>query len=397
MQILCLTSRLPYPPTRGDRLRAYNFIKHLSAEHTLHLVSFIAQDAETQYLDPLKEFCRQIQVVRMSKTQSALAVARNIWRPEPLQTLYYRSKEMRRRVNQMLSANQFDAVYVHLFRMAPYVAGYSNLYRILDLTDVISSEVKRSMPYRNFLSRTIYGLEQPRIARVERQLVNTFDEAWLISRHDHQLLANECPSANILVIPNGVDVGRFYPTDQPPRPNSLIFVGHLGVFHNIDAVSFLVQAVLPLVRQRVSDCSVNIVGAEPVAQVQSLAQNPAVTVTGFVDDLNAYLNKATVFVAPLRFAAGVQNKVLEAMAAGRPVVTTSVVNKGLGASPGLELFVADTAPEMADCIVSLLNDADLASAIGRAGRKFVQQHFGWHHAVDRMRVIEARLTQAGQP
>jgi glycosyltransferase involved in cell wall biosynthesis len=276
--------------------------------------------------------------------------------------------------------------------MAPYVAGRSDLYRVVDLTDVISEEVALSMPYRRLAWRLLYGLEKPRIERYERYVADAFEETWLISDADRRVLAARCPRANIQVVTNGVDTEQFRPTGQPCEPNSLIFVGHLRVFHNVDAVTHLVRDVLPLIRKEIPDVRLDIVGANPGPKVQQLGDAPGVTVVGFVPDLNEYLNRAAVFVAPLRFAAGVQNKVLEAMAAGRPVVTTSLVNVGLCANPGQELFVADDAEPMAERVVALLRDGELGRRIGRAGREFVERTYNWGRVVERMGEIERILS-----
>lgn len=391
MKILCLTPRLPFPPDRGDRLRAFNILKRLGGEHELHLLSFIASDAERQHAAALEPFCRSVQVVPLSPRRSAATVALNAWRRLPLQALYYRSAAMQRAVNETLRWQHFDAVYVHLFRMAPYLDGRRDLYRIVDLTDVISSELARSMAYRGAVSRLVYGIERPRIARYEREVAQRFEEVWLVSDHDRQLLAAECPDASIRVVPNGVDFAAFYPTGQPAEPNSLLFTGHMRVFHNIDAATFLVQEILPLVRQEIPDCTLILAGADPGPEVQALASQAGVTVSGFVPDLNAALNKAAVFVAPLRFAAGVQNKALEAMAAGRPVVTTSLVNQGLGAQPGRDLLIADDAGTIANQIVALLHDAGMRERIGQAGREFVKSQFSWDVVAQRVHSIEAQL------
>ncbi|MCB0245321.1 MAG: TIGR03087 family PEP-CTERM/XrtA system glycosyltransferase [Anaerolineae bacterium] len=393
MRILCLTPRLPYPPDRGDRLRAFNVIKRLSGEHELHLLSFIASDDERQYVAALEPFCRSVEVVPLSQRRSAAMVALNAWRRLPLQALYYRSTAMQQAVDEALRRQRFDAAYIHLFRMAPYLSERSDLYRIVDLTDVISSELARSMAYRGAASRLVYGIERPRIARYEREVAQRFEEVWLVSDHDRQLLAAECPDASIRVVPNGVDFAAFYPTGQPAEPNSLLFTGHMRVFHNIDAATFLVQEILPLVRRQIPDCTLMLAGADPGPEVQALAAEPGVTVAGFVPDLNGALNDAAVFVAPLRFAAGVQNKVLEAMAAGRPVVTTSVVNQGLGAQPGRDLLIADDTGTIANQIVALLQDADLASRVAQAGRAFVTSRFSWDAVSQRMQVVGQQVRQ----
>lgn len=391
MRLFFLTSRLPYPPNRGDRLRVYNFIRSLSRKHEIHLISFIADEAEHRYIVSLKEYCQQVDVLPMSTMHSALAVGFNIWRRQPLQALYYRSATMQALVDRVIATTKFDLVYVHLFRMAPYVAPYNQLYRIVDLTDVISQELIRSMPYRGLLSKLLYALERPRIERYERWVARYFDETWLISNYDQAVLSADCPKANIQVVRNGVDTNKFYPTGETGKPNSLIMVGHMGVFHNVDAANYLVREILPRIRPHFPDVTVKIVGASPNSKVRSLASFPGVEVTGFVDDLNSALNLATIFVAPLRFAAGVQNKVLEAMAAGRPVVTTSLVNQGLGAQPGSELLIADTSEEISAAILRLLTDNQLRSKLGKAGMLFVQQNYRWDLVSERIRTIQENL------
>jgi sugar transferase (PEP-CTERM/EpsH1 system associated) len=399
MRILFLTSRLPYPPDRGDRLRAYHFLKHLSAEHEMSLISFVAHDAEREHLAALRPFCQDVQTVPLSPRRSALGAAANAWRREPLQALYYRSPTMQRLVDETLATaaadgRPFAVVVAHLFRMAPYVRHSDHAYRIVDLTDVISQEVVRSLPYRGPVWRMIYRLEGPRIERYERWVAGTFDETWLISQADRQLLAGRCPTANIRVVPNGVDEARFFPTGEPCRPDRLIFVGHLGVFHNVDAALYLARDILPLVREQCPSCTLELVGAAPSSEVRSLAAEPGVTVTGFVPDLNRHLNQAAVFVAPLRFAAGVQNKVLEAMAAGRPVVTTSLVNAGLGAQAGRELLVADGATAIAGQVVALLRDGELRARIGQAALAFVHRTFRWEAVVRRLREVDELVRQS---
>ncbi len=397
MRILCLTSRLPYPPDRGDRLRAFHFIEHLSQEHELGLASFIASESERDHLPALRAYCRDVQVLPMSPRRSALGAALNVWRREPLQTLYYRLGAMQRMVDSMIATSSCQAVYVHLFRMAPYVANHRQLYRIADLTDVISREIDLSLPFRGLGSRAVYRLERDRIARYERWIAQSFEETWLISESDRLALARECPGANVRLVPNGVDLEQFHPTGEPAVPHSLIFVGHLRVLHNIDAATYLAREVLPLVQKEIGDCKLSIVGADPAPQIRRLAEEPAITVTGFVPDLNAHLNRSAVFVAPLRFAAGIQNKVLEAMAAGKPVVTTSLINDGLGAEPGRQILVADDAQAIARQITRLLADPALRERIGSAGRQFVEQRYSWGHALERMRTIEELLKQPLDP
>ncbi len=386
MRILFLTARLPYPPNRGDRLRAYHFLRVLSREHRITLLSFIDDSQEAGHVAALRPFCEDIQLVRRAGWQGATGAALGAWRPLPLQALYYRSPVMRGAVDRLLEREAFDAVYVHLFRMAQYVADRFRPYRILDLTDAISGEVARALPYRDPLWRLVYRLELPRIQRYERAMVRQFDETWVISEAERAAIAAAVgagvygdgrPPPNLRVVPNGVETERYRPQLRPAGAPALVFVGHMGVFHNVDAAVRLAEEILPRVRAAVAGARLELIGTEPAARVRALAGLPGVAVRGHVVDLNAALNEAAVFVAPLRFAAGVQNKVLEAMAAGLPVVTTSEVNEGLRATPGEHLVVADDDEGLAAAAVELLSNAAERGRLGRAGRAFVLERFRW--------------------
>lgn len=391
MRILFLTARLPYPPTRGDRLRAYNFLRELSREHEITLLSFIGHEAETAHVAQLQPYCRNVHLIHRTQWQSAATTAISAWRRLPLQTLYYRSAVMRSAVNELLAGQRFDAVYVHLFRMAQYVDQWSAPYRILDLTDAISQEIARSLPYRSRLWRTVYRNELPRVQRYELDIASRFDETWLISAADKQALAAAGARGRLEVVPNGVDTERFHWEGRPVIEPSIAFVGHMGVPHNIDAANYLARELLPLIRESVPGTQLRIIGAEPAASVRQLDELPGVQVLGHVADLNAALNRSAVFVAPLRFAAGVQNKVLEAMAAELPVVTTRYVNEGLEAEPGRHLFLGEDAVELAAASVALLRDAGMRRSMGAAAREHVLARFRWEMVSERMRAIAGQL------
>jgi sugar transferase (PEP-CTERM/EpsH1 system associated) len=410
MRLLFLTARLPYPPTRGDRLRAYHFLRVLSREHRITLLSFINDETEAGHVGPLRAFCEDVQLVHRAPWQSVLGVGLGVWRPLPFQSLYYRSGVMAGAVDRLLARQSFDAVYVHLFRMAQYVSNRFRPYRILDLTDAISGEVSRSLSYRDPLWRLIYRLELPRIRRYEAEMVGRFDETWLISEVERQAVAESLAGdaaedettqptghgrlPNLRVVVNGVETERYRPQVRPAAAPVLVFVGHMGVFHNVDAAARLADEVLPRVRAELPTARLDLIGAEPAPRVLALATRPGVRVLGHVVDLNAALNEAAVFVAPLRFAAGVQNKVLEAMAAGLPVVTTSEVNAGLQATPGEHLLLADDDEALAAATLALLRDPAERARLGQAGREFVLARFRWEAVAERVREIEAGLSSS---
>ena len=391
MNILVLTSRLPYPPDRGDRLRVYNFLRSLAGLHKLTLISFIAKEDERQNLKFLEPYCENILLIEQSRLRSILTIGLNFWRNLPLQILYYRSSAMQQLVSQTLAESKFDLIYAHLARMAPYALNASDVYRVVDLTDLISKEIQLSLKYRKLASKIVFQLEQKRMEKYEKEVMNRFDEVWLISDSEWKSASGICHTAKLQVVKNGVDTSTFYPLDIGRKSNQLIFVGHLSVFHNIDAARYLVEKILPQIREEIPGIELVIIGRDPAPGVSSLEANPGVHVAGYVEDLNRSLNMAALFAAPLRFAAGVQNKVLEAMAAGIPVVTTPLVVEGIGAIPGHDLIMAETDSNFAKAIIELLKDPGRASQIGAAGCNFVRRNYSWGIVLEHINTIEDRL------
>ena len=378
MKILFLTSRIPYPPNRGDRLRVFNFIRSLSDEHEIHLVSFIESEHQRERTKDLNVYCSQIHLVPLSALASILNVFFNIWRKYPLQALFYRSRKMKRLLSELLHAENFDLIYIHLFRMAPYLEEYSQIYKVVDLTDVVSKEMELSIPYRNGLSKLVYRIEKDRVRKYELDVVRNFDESWLISKADALMLEQAVPDAKINIVRNGVDTDTFHPLDAVEKhEKQLIFVGHMSVPHNVDAAVYLTEEIYPLLKVHYPNLNLVLAGAHPNPKIESLSKIGGVKVTGFVEDLNQVLNESMIFVAPLRFAAGVQNKVLEACAAGVPVVTSKMVGEGIGLTDGVNVLYAAGAENFAQQIRKLLDNPEMQKDLANNAREFVLRHYNW--------------------
>lgn len=389
MNILFLCSRFPYPPDRGDRQRMFSIIKRLSfSHHRLFLISFIAQKEELDHIDHLKRYCEEVIVERLPVYKSKTKATLGLFSKLPLQVAYYQSKKMKQRIAKFVNEKLIDVIYVHLFRMAPYVEHHQNLYKLIDLTDVISSEIEKSLKYRSGPNKWVYSLELPRIRNYESKISAQFDECWVISQTDADILRKLSPSGNIVVIPNGVDMTFFRPLDNNTKEKIVIFVGHLRVAHNVDAVLFFYHNVFPLVIQKYPETKFYIVGANPHSKIKRLCKDPHVVVTGFVQNLNHYLNMACVFVAPLRFSTGIQTKILEAMSAGVPVVCSSLANEGLRAKVGQEILVADDPLDFASLVNELMGHPERARFVTKKARAFVERNLNWKLAVDRIGKIE---------
>jgi polysaccharide biosynthesis protein PslH len=387
MRILFVTSRLPYPPDRGDRLRVYNFLKQISTQHQITLISFVESATETASAEALNPFCTRVITVPLTPFRSFSNILLGLLNTLPLQVKFYHDNKMKQTLTNILAEQPFDLVYTHLVRMAPYTEKLSEVYKILDMTDVISRELERSLDYRHYFNRLLFRLETRRLAAYEKQVALSFDETWLISEAEAAEFSARQPAALTAVVTNGINSDQFYPRPELIDPNTIAFIGHLRVFHNIDAAQYLAYQIFPLVRAELPLTQLEITGADPSPEVSALASETGIKVHGYVPDLNSTLNRAAVVVAPLRFASGIQNKVLEAMAAARPVVTTPMVNEGIAATPGKHLLLARTPQEFAQQIKLLLTDQKLQQKIGYSGYDFVHQHFSWNNALQRINKI----------
>jgi sugar transferase (PEP-CTERM/EpsH1 system associated) len=390
MRILFLTSRLPYPPYRGDRVRTYHFLRELGQEHEITLASFVQNEQERKHLAALAPFCRAIHVVPLTAAWSAMTAVGNVWRKRPLQALFYQSAAMQRLVDRLIAEEAFDVAYAHLFRMAPYLARQNSLYRIVDYTDLISHEVAASLPFRPPIWRAIYRIERPRIAAFEEEVAAWADEIWFINRRDLDLFSTRPHHAAVHAIPNVIGRAPLQERCQNDA-DDVLFVGNLDVYHNVDAVNYLVTEIMPLVWQALPHVNLNVVGAGSTEGLRALSTDPRVHIIGFMPDLEEAYAANAVFTAPLRFAAGTQNKVIEAMAAGLPVVLTEAVFAGLDAGSRDVALVAEDAQGLAGHIVRLIQDRGLRVELGAGGQAFVREHFSQTAVLDHMRDLARHL------
>lgn len=258
---------------------------------------------------------------------------------------------------------------------------------VMDFVDVDSEKWRDLASRSGLLHRVIYTREAWTLARFERQVATVAAVCTVASSRELRLLHRIAPESTACVLSNGVDTDYFTPRDRRPSRPSLVFFGAMDYVANVDAAVYLVRRVLPRVRKHCPDVTTVIAGARPTRRVQALAREQGVTVTGFVEDIRPYVQHSTLCVCPLRVARGIQNKCLEAMAMGVPVVTTPPVAEGIDARPGREIVVApadDTGQSLAAAIVDLLNDPSRCQAIAQAARARVVERYDWQVRADQL-------------
>ncbi|WP_276133759.1 glycosyltransferase [Polluticoccus soli] len=377
MKILFLANRIPYPPYRGDKLKIFNLAKRLSKKHELHLLTFAQTKQEFEYKQELEKIFKKVDLIYLPKWKSALNCLSAAWDNKPLQVLYFQSGEMQAKLNDVLSEYKFDAIHVQHLRMSPYLKDRKDLPRILDLPDAFSLYwERRKKIQRNFPRRVFENMEQSRVLKYEK-VTNDYNLSLVCSNEDLEYLKEVHGLTNIKLLPNGVDLDSFKAGGHDYEHNhTILFTGNMDYAPNIDAVGYFTEEILPLVRVRFPETKFIIAGQRPVPKVQALA-NEHVLVTGFVKDFAKVYNDASVVVAPLRFGAGTQNKVLEAMAMGVPVVCSHIGFKGLGIQSGEGAIMQTDPTRFAETIIELLSSASMRKDVGTKGVEVIRNRFGW--------------------
>ena len=290
---------------------------------------------------------------------------------------------MRRLVERLLKEERYDVVLAHLIRMAPYAVDLGHPARVLWLVDSLGLELRRSMEFAPRWKHPGILWERRRVNRFTARMSRGFRESWAISAADLEDLARVgCVDLSLVTI--GVDERLFTVRHRPSTPPRIVFLGNLSVPHNVDAALFAAYQVWPVIRAAFPAARLSLVGADPVAAVHAASEVAGVEVAGPLPDLLDMWTSANVMLAPLRFSTGIQNKVLEAMAAGVPVVTTATVAGAIGARSGEHLLTAESAASLAAAVVETLGDPAAAQARARLAREHVRRHFNWEMIVHRL-------------
>lgn len=386
MNLLYLAHRIPYPPNKGDKIRSWNQVRFLSERHRVHLGCLVDQPEDVQHVEMLRPRFASLEAVPIDARRARWASLGALASHEPLSVRYFASRRLHAWVERLVQQEPLDAVVVFSSQMAAYVQDV-RLPRLMDFCDVDSAKWREYARRAPLALRPIYALEARRLAAFERRVLQAFDAATLVTAKERELWRHlPAPLLDkVHVVPNGVDLDTFSPQAAPPgsrrEAHALVFTGAMDYWANVDAVVFFAREVLPRIRAAIPDATFYVVGSRPAPEVRALVSLPGVVVTGFVDDIRSYYARAGACVVPLRIARGIQNKVLEAMAMGRPVLATPAAFEGLGARAGRDLEVADGAAALAEAAVRLLRDVERSEAMGAAARRFVEREYVWERAM----------------
>lgn len=373
-RLLVLTPRFPYPVVGGDRLRIYQVCKALAERFSLTLLSLCENDAEMLMPLPADGVFDRVERVLLSRRRSYLNTLMALGASTPLQVAYYRSEDFAKAVDRLMPKH--DGVISHLIRCAEYVK-CSDKPRILEMTDAISLNYERVRQLKNAggFKAQIYRLESRRLLAYERRIVDAFDLSVLVSEIDKVHLVGAWHD-KVMVCSNGVEFEHLPFRDRRVSKPVIVYIGNMASIQNMDACLFFARDVMPLVAKR-ARATFRVVGRISDTDAARLRAFPNVEVTGQVEDIAAAVEDARLGVCPVRLAAGVQNKVLEYMALGLPVVTSSIGLEGLAARADQDLIVADSVEEFAVAIDRIWNNDELKAQLAVNGYAYVKGHHHW--------------------
>ena len=401
-RILFVTTRVPHPRIGGFNLRVRGTIESLQKHYDVHLVCLTPNPPDPTLLEQLTTETAETHAIRYSRFRSATRAISRFAGKVPLLTLIYTDGGVSKWIEQ--NASSYDLMWCHLIRSAEFARKFPGP-KILDMADAIGHHYSSAAPTGSFLWRKIRQIEAKKTTQYELDACRRFDRVYVHTDQDRSsLLEHDSNLANkVTISPMGIpdEFFKLTPATDPPQPdtaNKVVFLGKMNYEPNIDAVEFFANDVLPLIQKQHENATFQIVGAYPTSRVLRLEKLPGVEVTGFVDKPAEYLASATVVVAPIRAGGGIQNKVIQAMALRKPVVTTSLGANGVGAAPGIDYLVADTPPQLATAVGKIFNDTDLAESIGQNGYEFVRTRFSWGEIGDAIhRDIKRLLARSTTP
>ena len=392
MKILFLAHRTPFPPNKGEKIRAYNILAQLAKRHSVSMVYWVDSPDDIDHVSALRKFCQGAVIPIYLNTSSAiLRGVKSLLYGRSFSEGYFYSPKFQSLVDRLARYEKYDLVYAFSSVMARSIMGIHDIPTIVDFVDVDSDKWGQLARFKMFPFSLFYRLEQARLCCYEGTLSRWARWILFVSQVEADLFKRLGGSGPVAVLPNGVDSDLLCLAQRKPRSSvingqnspancpvvRLLFVGTMNYYPNTDAVLYFVKEILPLIQKRYPQVNFEIVGRFPPRSVRKLDGVDGVRVLGEVADVRSYLVRADVSVAPMRIARGVQNKVLEAMSVGVPVVATSEAVKGIQVVKGVEVLIGDSPQEFAAQIDRVLSDGALYERISTKARSRVIESYSW--------------------
>jgi sugar transferase (PEP-CTERM/EpsH1 system associated) len=386
VRILFLAHRIPYPPNKGDKIRAFHILQHLCTRHDVTLATLIDDSTDLAVVPALRKHVKALVHERIDQAGRRLWALRGLLLGGSITVRHFYTPRLQVAIDGLLEANEFDAVFCSCSPMAEYVfrsrhfAGrLARLVKLMDFIDVDSYKWRQYADRSPAWSAWVYRHEARTLGAYERRICREFDRVLLVSEQEASYFPDALDAGKLQAVGNGVDLEFFQPHPERSADDGpvLVFTGMMDYWPNVEGMRWFLHNVYPRVREALPSIKLLVVGSRPTSEVRGWVKHGGVTVTGYVPDVRDYLGKAAVCIAPLRVARGIQNKVLEAMAMGKAVVSTPEAFEGIRAVPGDDLVLAADATTFAANVIALLNDPVEAKRVGDNARRCVERNYSW--------------------
>jgi polysaccharide biosynthesis protein PslH len=395
--LVFLTHRIPFPPNKGDKVRSYHLLKHLAQRYRLLVGTVVDDPDDWRHVDALRDLCLDLCVVGVSPRVARVKSLAGLLRQEALTLPYYRHKALQVWVDRVIAEHAVKRAIVFSSAMAQYLDGYPTVTTLVDFVDVDSAKWGQYAETKSGPVAWIYRRESTRLLAYERAVAQRAIASTFVTPAETALFQRLAPEVHgkASAVSNGVNTEFFAPDPHranpfPPTETPIVFTGAMDYWPNIDAAVWFATDIMPRILESLPNAKFYVVGMNPAPAVRALAERGDTVVTGRVDDVRPYVQYAAIAVAPLRIARGVQNKVLEAMAMARAVVTTPACAIGVGASAGVELEVAESSEAFAAAVVKMVG-TQRAESMGLAARAHVCADYNWDRNMSGMvDLLEAR-------
>ena len=391
-----LAHRIPYPPHTGDKTRAFHVARYLAARHQLTLGFLVDDPRDLAGVPELQRVIPDIVFGRLRKPVSLARGMAGLVGGGTVTLSYFYSRGLARQLDRRRHGGEFDVVYASSTAMLQYVPS-RDIPLVMDFVDVDSDKWRQYGERRGAPLSWLYRTEARRLQACEGDIARRARVCLLATEVEEQQLRSFAPWAYTAVVPNGIDTVYYSPQPRAIDPPAVIFTGAMDYLPNVDAVQYFCADVLPLIRRDVPEAVFYIVGLNPSGDVRRLAQRAGVVVTGAVPDVRPYYARASVCVAPLRIGRGIQNKVLQGMAMGLPVVASPLAARGVRAEAGVHLEVADGAVAFAGHVTRLLKEPEARRDLGDAGRACVEAHYSWARSLSGLEELIVAASRRPQP
>ncbi|RLC81797.1 MAG: glycosyl transferase family 1 [Chloroflexi bacterium] len=384
MNVLMLTQVLPYPPDSGPKIKTYNVIKYLSQRHRVTLASFVRGD-QLEHARRLEHYCQAVHTVQMERNvaRDGLAMVRSLLTGQPWMMVRDDRQAMRALVDRLAAEQHFDVAHADQLNMGQYAERVPGAFKVMDAHNALWLLYQRLWATMSPGPRKwLLGRDWRLLKSYEGRLAREFDALLAVSPEDKAALQEAAGQpVDATVIPIAIDTDEIQVVEREAEPGHILHIGTMYWPPNIDAVNWFVREIYPLIRQQRPDVQFDVVGSRPPADLLALNDTgQGINVTGYVEDPTPYQQRAAVMIVPLLAGGGMRVKILQSLAEGIPIVSTTLGCEGIGVTDGEDILIADEPGDFAAAVLRVLNDRALAQRLSHNGRRLAETRYDYRRA-----------------